>query len=259
MNIFKITLLSSLVILNSCNKQSKEEKANESEAIEDVQAALDEMQKHNKKEIEENGMLDSNSKQLDKIISATDKLKGGESDEARLYQIIGKHMKVMQSRLARFEKDQQGVEEAIDLSTLHQQKNVAERIKLLDKAIKANQEFKKYATDEYYTNILKEVEATDLPSRAKKEFRVGFEGGGKKDKQIALIKIIRDTEIVVCETFKKQLTLLNDNMDKWSWDANTESVNITDPEVEKQYNANTAVIQDAAQKQFKTQREAVRL
>ncbi len=258
MNLFKITLLSSLVTFSSCNKQTAAEKESDATSIDDVNSAIEEMQAQNKKELDETGMVEANSKQLDKVISATERLKGSDTDEARLYQIIGKHMKVMQSKLAEFEKEQEGLEEALDLSSLKEKNDAADRIKKLNRAILANKKFKKYATQDYYNNVMREVESTDLPKQVKNDFRKGFEGNGKKDRQVRLVKIIRDSEVEVCQIFKKQLTLLNDNTDKWTWNSESEEVIISDTDIETEYNSNVEALQAAVQVQMDAQRKAIK-
>lgn len=254
MNIFKITLLGSLIVLNSCNKQTKAEKADERKKIDEVYSEFEAINEQSKKKIEEEGYYESDSTKLDKIISATDKLKDSETDEARLFKILGAEMKVMKSKMVEFEQEQVGVIEALDLSTLKEQKNFEERIKLLDKAIKANQKFKEYATVTYYKNIIASANATDLPDQVKKNFRLGIESGGKKDKQVKFTNIIRDSEIELCETFKDQINLLKDNVDTWTWNADTELVDISDPEVEKKYNANITELQVASKRQVDAQK-----
>ncbi len=133
---------------------------------------------------------------------------------------------------------------------------MAARIKMLDKVIVANEEFKIYATDDYYNNILKDVAATDLSTKIKRQFRLGFENGGKKNKQIALVKIIRNSEIEVCRLFRNQLILLDDNMENWSWDSATENIQFTDQNLQEKYNVISNSLQTAVEKQVSAQREA---
>ena len=58
MNIFKITLLGSLIVLNSCNKQTKAEKADERKKIDEVYSEFEAINEQSKKKIEEDAFVE---------------------------------------------------------------------------------------------------------------------------------------------------------------------------------------------------------
>ena len=247
----------SFVFVSACqNKKKETKKQKNAEAMDAFSQAAEENRRDLIKKMDENGLLETDPKQMDKMVEAVNKLQKSSSGES------AKGVKALQIFVLDVQKDmkslakyQDGLEEAMDYSKIKKVEDIdqlTEKVKLYEKV---NNELIKKINGGWYETLKKTLAAEGLEANFQKGFMQGARHG--LDPKLPLLLIIRKTDDELCQAIMTQHQILKKDWGKWEWDTKEEMLNFENDSSIDAFNQTIDTILSAAKKQGEAQKKVL--
>jgi len=242
-------LLSSLLLGTSCK-----DKAQKTEALNELEEAHLALQKKQAEELETTGGISHNPESLDNVIEAAKKLETNSTgDEAKVAKIMRVFMQDIQADSTSLVEAQKGLTAAMDYSNV---KSAAD-IDALSGGVKKYQQLNTELTTKVKSGWLSELqqnlEKEGVGAKIKDGTIKGFNSQMSSQKPHLLT--IRQTDNDLCLTILKQHELLKKYFGKWTWDTATSALNFEDGTALKLFNEQSTKLQEISQKQLEAQKK----
>ena len=206
------------------------------------------------KQLERNGGIRSDPASVDRIIDATKKLEEASTgDEAKAAKVMRLFMEDLSKDMAVLGAAQEALIKSTDYSSAKTPQDIDNLSKKARAYQKKNADVTAKIKSGWIQKIRENLEKEGVNEQFINNFIVGVKRGLNQKNSTLLI--IRQTDDEICVAVLEQHAILKKYLNKWQWNATSETPDFEDDTALELYNAQAAKIQEISARQLEAQKK----